>query len=171
MKLFISIIFFLIFLAPIHFSQDKILGGVFSNGGSVGENSVYRLSSTIGEIVIGKNSNSINSNSVGFWYILKDIITGLEEEDNLPEVFTLSQNYPNPFNPSTTIEFQIPERVKVNLILYDILGQEVVRLIDKEMDIGKYKILFNATNLSSGVYIYRIVAGEFISTKKMQLIK
>jgi hypothetical protein len=91
--------------------------------------------------------------------------------EEVPTEYALYQNYPNPFNPSTTIEFDIPERTNVKLVVYDILGREVKTIIDKELEPGKYKLNFNATNLPSGVYFYLIRAGNFVKVKKMTLIK
>jgi len=85
--------------------------------------------------------------------------------------FALYQNYPNPFNSSTTIEFDIPERTNVKLVVYDILGREVETLIDKELEPGKYKVNFDATNLPSGVYFYTLRTPKFTKTNKMVLIK
>jgi len=94
-----------------------------------------------------------------------------EKSNEIPTNFALYQNYPNPFNPSTTIEFDIPERTNVKLIVYDILGREVETLIDKELEPGKYKINFAATNLPSGVYFYTLKTPKFTKTNKMLLIK
>jgi hypothetical protein len=94
-----------------------------------------------------------------------------EKSNEIPTSFVLYQNYPNPFNPSTTIEFDIPERTNVKLIIYDILGREVETLIDKELEPGKYKINFTATNLPSGVYFYTLRTPKFTKTNKMLLIK
>ncbi|MCX7833510.1 MAG: hypothetical protein N2490_04800 [Ignavibacteria bacterium] len=92
-----------------------------------------------------------------------------------PTKFELGQNYPNPFNPRTKIDFQIPYESRVNLIVYDILGREVKKLISENLKAGYYTIDFNASELSSGIYFYRIVAisgkKEFIDTKKMLVIK
>jgi hypothetical protein len=93
------------------------------------------------------------------------------DENNTPLSFELYQNYPNPFNPSTTIEFDIPEKTNVKLIIYDILGREVKKLIDKELDPGKYKVNFDAKDLSSGVYFYTLRTSKFTKTNKMLLIK
>jgi len=100
-----------------------------------------------------------------------DAVTGVSEENTIPKSYALYQNYPNPFNPTTTIEFDIPEKTNVKLIVYDILGREVETLIDKELEPGKYKINFNATNLSSGVYFYTLRTSKFTKTNKMLLIK
>jgi hypothetical protein len=84
--------------------------------------------------------------------------------------FQIAKKYPNPFN-LTTIEFDIPERTNVKLVVYDILGREVETLIDKELEPGKYKINFTATNLPSGVYFYTLRTPKFTKTNKMLLIK
>jgi hypothetical protein len=91
--------------------------------------------------------------------------------EEVPTEYALYQNYPNPFNPSTTIEFDIPERTNVKLVVYDILGREVETLIDKELEPGKYKLNFNATDLPSGVYFYTLKTQKFTKTNKMLLIK
>jgi hypothetical protein len=88
-----------------------------------------------------------------------------------PDKYEVFQNYPNPFNPNTRIRYFIPEDGFVNLTVYNILGQKVTTLVNKNMKAGKYETEFNGANLASGVYIYRIEAGKFIETKKMLLIK
>jgi hypothetical protein len=93
------------------------------------------------------------------------------EREEIPIEYALEQNYPNPFNPSTTIKYGISERSFVELRVYDILGREVASLINEEQDAGYYNIEFNANNLASGVYLYKLTAGEFIETKKMILLK
>jgi hypothetical protein len=95
----------------------------------------------------------------------------------VPKSFSLSQNYPNPFNPTTVINYDLPVASKVVLKVYDILGNEVATLVNKEEAAGSYQIVFNSVNtannkqLSSGVYFYRITAGNFTSIKKMMLLK
>jgi len=91
--------------------------------------------------------------------------------DEIPTVYNLYQNYPNPFNPTTKIEYAIPEASKVRLVVYNSLGQEVATLINEEQAVGRYRIDFNASNLPSGIYFYRIQADKFISVKKMMLLK
>ncbi|MCR4417900.1 MAG: T9SS type A sorting domain-containing protein [Ignavibacteria bacterium] len=94
------------------------------------------------------------------------------EEDKAKNIFQLYQNYPNPFNLSTRIKFTLPEMTKVTLKVYNILGQEVATILEnKELPLGSYDYEFNANNLASGTYIYRLVAGNFVQTKKMILIK
>lgn len=95
-----------------------------------------------------------------------------EVEVGIPGKYDLSQNYPNPFNPVTKINYDMPKDGKVNLRIYDITGREIAALINNELQpAGYYTVIFNASNLSSGVYFYRIVAGDFVATKKLMLIK
>jgi|GEM_PF-1712566 len=97
-------------------------------------------------------------------------------DKNLPGNFVLNQNYPNPFNPGTTISYSIPENDYVQIVVYDIIGNEMAILVNEEQPAGNYKIEFNGysnevRNLPSGVYFYRLRAGDFIETKKMILLK
>ncbi len=83
----------------------------------------------------------------------------------------LNQNFPNPFNPSTDISFGIPKASVITLKIYDVSGKEIMTLADGYFDTGIYNISFDGSNLSSGVYFYEMVAGDFSETKKMELIK
>jgi phosphatidylserine/phosphatidylglycerophosphate/cardiolipin synthase-like enzyme/DNA/RNA endonuclease YhcR with UshA esterase domain len=94
-----------------------------------------------------------------------------ENGNGIPDDFNLSQNYPNPFNPTTTIAFSLPIANLVTLKAYNILGQEVATLVNEEMKAGSYTVNFNASNLSSGVYFYRLTAGSFVMNKKFTLLK
>jgi plastocyanin len=94
------------------------------------------------------------------------------DDDNLvADKFKLLQNFPNPFNPTTKIEIQILERSFVSLKVYNILGYEVASLVNEEKPSGVYNVNFDASGLSSGMYLYRLQAGNFVETKKMSLIK
>jgi len=95
--------------------------------------------------------------------------SSIEKDDNI--TYKLSQNYPNPFNPSTTINYSIPERSNVTLKVYDILGREIATLVNKQQKAGFYEVNWNAINNSSGVYFYKILAGDFVETKKMILLR
>jgi len=101
-------------------------------------------------------------------------VTSVDNKENFngtPTNFLLYQNYPNPFNPSTTISYSIPKGSFVILTIYDVLGREVKTLVNKFQTKGKYNVTFNASNLTSGVYIYRIKAGNFAATKKLILMR
>ena len=95
----------------------------------------------------------------------------IDNDVSLIQTFTLNQNYPNPFNPTTTIKYSVTEMSKVSLILFNLLGQEIITLVNDEKPSGNYSVYFNAVNLSSGVYFYRLQAGAFVDTKKMILLK
>ena len=99
--------------------------------------------------------------------------TDVESEisETIPTEFALRQNYPNPFNPSTKISWQTPISGYQTLKVYDVLGNEVASLVNGEKPAGIYEISFNASQLSSGVYFYKLQLGSFIETKKMTLIK
>jgi len=120
----------------------------------------------------------MTSGAIG--YATSDTTTavGITKEIAIPEVYELSQNYPNPFNPSTTIKYQIPSNVKgetrnVKLIVYDVLGREVTTLVNQQQKAGYYEVQFTSNNvqLTSGVYFYKILAGDFVETKKMLLLR
>ncbi len=102
--------------------------------------------------------------------------TAIKPEPNLPFDFTLSQNYPNPFNPTTTIEYGLPVSTEVMIAIFNVLGQEVAVLVDGEKEAGYHTVTWDSrdaygSQVSSGVYFYRIQAGEFVETKKMLLLK
>jgi len=92
-----------------------------------------------------------------------------------PNEFVLAQNYPNPFNPSTMIQYTIGTAGLVSLKVYDVLGHEVITLVNSNQEAGNYSVSFNTgdtkLNLSGGVYFYRLEAGSFVSTKKLVLLK
>ncbi|MFA4818771.1 MAG: T9SS type A sorting domain-containing protein [Patescibacteria group bacterium] len=115
-------------------------------------------------------------------YNLKvDKLTGIDDSQTVPVTYSLSQNYPNPFNPSTTIVYSIPTSCQVKLQVLDILGREIVELVNEQKFAGSYEVVFsaqggsasggNASNLPSGIYFYRLQAGNFVSTKKMMYLK
>jgi hypothetical protein len=97
-------------------------------------------------------------------------------DPTVPENFALTQNYPNPFNPTTTIQFSLPVQSKVQLDVYNLLGQKVRTLRNEEMDAGTYSVEWNGTNdggakVASGVYFYKLETSQFVDTKKMMLLK
>jgi hypothetical protein len=95
----------------------------------------------------------------------------IEVDAGLPKVFALEQNYPNPFNPSTVMSYQLPVASNVSLKVYDVLGREVATLVNGRQEAGRYSVSFNAASFASGVYFYRLQAGNFVQTKKMMLVK
>ena len=94
-----------------------------------------------------------------------------ENSETLPMDYALHQNYPNPFNPSTQIRFDLRETNHVKLAIFNVLGQEVATLVDGRLNAGQHLVTFNASDLASGVYFYRIEAGQFTDMRKMVLMK
>ena len=120
------------------------------------------------------NAKLIVNNSGFGEYIFADeidVVTGIKTKKTLPQNFLLKQNYPNPFNPSTIINYQLPKISKVTLTVYDVLGKEVAKLVNQEQSAGTYKVNFDASHLSSGIYFYTLIAGDFVQTKKLVLLK
>jgi len=101
----------------------------------------------------------------------EDFTTSVERTREVPADYALYHNYPNPFNPSTTIEFAVPEVSQVTIKIYDILGREIVTLVDARYQPGRYKVVFEAGQLASGLYLYRIQANAFRKTRKFLLLK
>ncbi len=127
---------------------------------------------------ISKNNRIYIGNSKGIFYGEADSIVVSVENNELLKTFYLSQNYPNPFNPVTKIKYEIPASLNpskggtlVQLVVYDILGREVAVLVNEEKQSGDYEIEFDGSSLSSGIYLYRLTAGEFSATKKLVLLK
>ncbi|PID58992.1 MAG: hypothetical protein CR986_07250 [Ignavibacteriae bacterium] len=142
-------------------------------------------------VVISQNEEGKKISNIYFDKAITDYITDIGKLHNtIPDEFVLEQNYPNPFNPVTTINYAIPSNIKqstrsttgqmlnVKLIVYDVLGNEVATLVNKQQSPGNYQVKFDAyrssssgNKLASGIYFYRLQAGSFVSTKKMVLMK
>jgi len=122
-------------------------------------------------IISGGIAHNGFSNSTLWKYFLPGITAVKQESSDIPSEYSLSQNYPNPFNPSTTISFSVPQSGQVSLTIYDLLGRRVATLVNEELNAGNYKVKFDASQLSSGVYVYRLTAKKFVSSKKMILMK
>ena len=154
-------------------AQTKLSNYIMGNGATVISNSNHTLTATIGQPIIGNTSNTLHTNSIGFWYQYAATITDVEDRwmFEIPKQFELYQNYPNPFNPTTVIRYGIPKESNVKLVVYNILGEMVKTLVENTQKAGSYEVNFNASNLATGIYIYRIQAGQFAETKKMVLMK
>jgi hypothetical protein len=109
-----------------------------------------------GEFIFGSSDNQLSL---------------IQLNEGKPKQYALLQNYPNPFNPTTTISYQLPVASQVSLKVYDVLGREVMTLVNGKQEAGVYNLSLNASNLSSGVYFYRLQSGNFVQTKKMMLVK
>jgi len=115
-----------------------------------------------------QNGNNVYIDSVCFYYNYIGII---DNQAGIPKTHSLYQNYPNPFNPSTEIKFDLPKAGIVKLVVYDVLGREVETLLNEYKQAGEFSVQFDAENLASGVYFYRIEANDYTATKKMLLLK
>jgi hypothetical protein len=122
--------------------------------------------SDVGVAWVGQNGANRNVYWDRFGYV-----TNINQSSLTAEDFNLKQNYPNPFNPSTTISFSLPKADFILLKVYDAAGKEVAELLNKNLAQGSYDVKFDAGNLTSGVYFYKMISGDFVSTKKMILIK
>ena len=94
-----------------------------------------------------------------------------KDVSNFPEEYLLSQNYPNPFNPTTTITYNLPAAGRVDLSVYDVLGQKVTTLVSQKQSAGTYSAKWDAARLASGIYFYKLQSNGFVQTKKMFLLR
>jgi hypothetical protein len=123
------------------------------------------------EIYVGGSFSTISGIGRESVAGMDDPLTFVTSGEALPTSISLEQNFPNPFNPSTTIKYSIPKSSLVVLKIYDVLGNEVATLVNNEKPVGSYEVEFNATDLSSGIYFYKLQAGSFVATKKMILLR
>ena len=100
-----------------------------------------------------------------------EILTNVDYDSDIPEYFSLYQNYPNPFNPTTTIKYQLGNDGFVNLKVFNALGEEVAELVNQYQKAGSYDLTFNAVNLPSGMYVYKLTSGSHVESKKMIMMK
>jgi hypothetical protein len=118
--------------------------------------------SSVTDVVCGaRSTTSLRYKTDGVW------IAWVTEQEEIPRTFSLSQNYPNPFNPSSVIQYGLPRDVWVTLEVFNILGQRVSLLVNRQEKAGDYKVVFGNCGLGSGVYFYRLSAAEFSETRKM----
>jgi hypothetical protein len=154
---------------------------VLDGGGAMWlSTSSYKLSSSLAQSIAGVQEGTSYKVYTGFWnpWVVEASPVEWEEEDfsQRPEEFDLRQNYPNPFNPTTVIRYALPKASGVKIEIYNVLGQKVRDLLNEEQEPG-YKMIHwdgkddNGNEVSSGVYFYRIEAGDFTKCKKMTLLK
>lgn len=145
-----------------------------------------RTSSTISSVATQSfNSVAFATNGSATALVIEDVFVDMTDTFDMPEVsvsiddpgvelpaiFSLEQNYPNPFNPTTNIKFNLPEASDVKLVVYNMLGQQVGTLVNSNLPAGSHQVMFDARSLASGMYVYRMEAGNFVSTQKMMLLK
>ncbi len=144
--------------------------GGFYNGGTnaYGAYGICIFNNSLVATGIFNTAGGVGAGNIAIW---EGLLTGVNNNQSIPDKFELSQNYPNPFNPSTRISFSIAKPEDVKLAVYDITGREAAVLVSEHMNEGIYEVVFDASKLSSGVYFYTIRTNSFTSTKKMILTK
>jgi hypothetical protein len=146
-------------------SKPTVVTGVLTLQAGELDNSVNAVTIATGGSVVRKGGTS--KVPIPGWPA-----TSVDSQDgSMPEVFSLAQNYPNPFNPSTAISYQLSAVSQVTLKVFDALGREVATLVEAQQSAGRYKVTFDASNLTSGTYFYRLQAGNSVDTKKLLLVK
>jgi len=154
--------------------------GLYSTNTLDGENTIWTLESPdgLGNVVVefldyrsSDNTIAVGTHGRGIFLGQPSGTVDVDGAKNIEPAYVLNQNYPNPFNPTTQIEFNIPNSDKVDLTVFNNLGEKVITLVNKELLSGNYSVNFNASNLASGIYYYKLTAGNFVSTKKMILLK
>lgn len=149
---------------------DSVWSKVFAGSYNESGNSVQQTSDG-GYIVTGYTS-TYGSGSADIWLIKTEPdLNAIDVEKNIPQTYWLSQNYPNPFNAETIIKYFLPHQTFINLDIFNLVGQKVSTLIAEQQNAGMYKIKFDATNLSSGVFLYILQAGNFTDVKKLIVLK
>ena len=159
----------------------NILAGTYSNGIFVSsnsgaswmqENNGFPNNTSLYAFTIKGNLIFAGTNGSGAWKRILSQIIGIKQiTSNVPDKFSLSQNYPNPFNPKTKIKMQIAKLGNVRLVVYDELGREVETLVNEQLRPGTYEVDWDGSNFMSGVYFYKLIAGDYYDTKKMLMIK
>ncbi|MDZ7378601.1 MAG: T9SS type A sorting domain-containing protein [candidate division KSB1 bacterium] len=158
--------------SPVAHTQYAIQQSVFGNGTATAADSAFRLIATVGQATAGVTSSATHTARSGFWHQAAALLTSVKAlAHEVPKEFRLEQNYPNPFNPSTTICFALPEAAHVTLKLYDVLGREVVTLVDDRLAAGLHKVLFCPHELPSGVYFCRMTTNQSVFTRKLVLAR
>lgn len=154
---------------PADVSDDKTAmnGGISADSGGVGfsflNNDTLLCVIMGGDTSRGRIATAMSES--------KKEATAVDDEVHLMKEYSLDQNYPNPFNPTTMIKYSIPVAAHVSLTVYDVLGKQVVKLVDKVKPAGNHQIEFNAHGLASGIYVYKLKAGNFVDSKKMIYLK
>ena len=149
-------------------SNDNLLTEVWDNANAKIINFVLPYSDTYVLFASDYEGNETGDYWLSFQ---KNLVTSVNNNQSIPFDFSLGQNYPNPFNPTTTISYSLPVKLEVELVIYNALGESVMQLVNEEKPAGSYEVNFNATNLPSGIYFYKLLAGSFVETKKMVLLK
>lgn len=155
-------------------AQVAMPNRVVGLGGGVSANASVRIAATMGQPLVGRATNASVGLTSGFWATARSVTSvsiEVPHADTQPESYQLHSNYPNPFNPVTTIGFEVPEAGRVTVTVYDALGRLVQTVTDRSYPPGRHAIAFEAGNLPSGMYLYRMEAASFRAQRTMILLK
>jgi len=175
--LFLSVVIESNSLAQMSSDNYKLSTSVLSEGGRNASSANFKAITTIGQpSPIGNVAGYSYIGYYGFWQTILGQEVGIKDRtanaaSNLPNVFSLAQNHPNPFNPITQVNYALPRDCNVKLSIYNILGQKMTTLVDGKQKAGYKTAPWDAGSLSSGIYFYRLQAGDFVETRKMVLLK
>jgi hypothetical protein len=150
-----------------YYGFTEIIGGL-----GAGKNRMYLIPS-LNAVVLRQTlmGDDTFSDNVFLNYLLYSLLTSVNFVSQESDGFALSQNYPNPFNPTTIISFSLSKTEHTTLKVFDVLGNEITTLVNGEMTAGEHSVVFNAKNLASGIYFYRLTAGSYSDTKKLLLLR
>ncbi|MCK4578293.1 MAG: T9SS type A sorting domain-containing protein [Candidatus Marinimicrobia bacterium] len=155
-----------------------VSGSAFSMGVGTSSGVNTTVQSSAGEVLVGLSEGGNTRTEGGFLVVVQQQQSALAVEDvtGLPNGFALHQNYPNPFNPTTTIQFDLPVATDIHIVVYDLLGREVVRLVERHLEAGYHELIWNARDrtgrqLPSGMYIVLMATPEYRKSMKMLLLK
>ena len=174
--LILLVLTFGLFLPEKTVAQLRIPRSILATGGMELTSSANIIVGTVGQPLIGVAGGSAHILNGGFWYaqanaMIVHITPPRTDVGNQPKEYALYNNYPNPFNPATTLEYTLMSPGEVSLIIYNLLGQEITTLVSEVQQAGYHKVVWDAANMASGVYLYRLRAGDFVQTRKMLLLK
>lgn len=151
-------------------AAPSVTQSVVANGGNEATGASHRLIGTVGQAAIGVVGGPSTIHQIGFWYQPGWILTEVGDEPVANRNF-LGRSFPNPFNPVATIEFGVRQTSRVNLTLYNVRGQAVRTLVDRELEPGVHRTAVNGSGLASGVYFCRMTTGDFAATTRLVLLK
>ncbi len=171
-----KIAFGLLLYAGVMNAQNYSLANYSFSGNAVvkAASDDMKIRVVIGAAIIGiseSNTVMLHGNNLSGYFLISNKESVENDVKSTPAKFNLFQNYPNPFNPTTTIKYEIPVTGKVMLSIYNLLGQKVSELVNKNQSAGSYEVTWDAQKFSSGVYLYQLTSGNYSVSKKLLLLK
>ncbi len=179
-SLFRSLMGLILIIAPITaWSQDTAIpSSSFNMAFGVSSGANTSITSTAGEVLVGPSEGEHTRTQSGFLVVVlrRQAPLAVDEVGGLPSAYALHQNYPNPFNPSTTLRFDLPAAADIHIVVYDLLGREVVRLVEQRLEAGYHQLVWNGRDRSgrevpTGMYIVLMATPEYRKSIKLVLLK